>query len=38
MLEQDENETARGDKRNSTADYGNDKVNSLFDKFPQIAK
>ena len=38
MLDKDDNETAKGDKRNSRTDPGNDEVNSLLDMFPRIAK
>ena len=38
MLDKDENETAKGDKRNSTTDDDNDEVSSLLDMFPHITK
>ena len=38
MLDKDENETAKGDKRNSTTDHDNDEVSSLLDMFPHITK
>ena len=38
MLDKDENETAKGDKRNSTTDHGNDEMNRLLDMFPHITK